>query len=58
METQENRDNLARLEKVTAELWRVVDLCNRSGYELSSAEFRELQTIKTLTASALDLGTR
>lgn len=45
---QEQRDNLARLEKITAELWKLADLFNLAGYKTCAAELAEIDKIAQL----------
>ena len=49
---QENRDNLARLEKVAEELRRVLDLLNLAGYKPSAEEVAEIDRIAQQAATA------
>lgn len=49
---QENRDNLARLEKVADELRRVLDLLNLAGYKPSAEEVAEIDRIAQQAATA------
>ena len=52
---QEQRDNLARLEKITAEMWRLADLFNLAGYKASAEEVAEVDKIAQLATTCQKL---
>ena len=49
---QENRDNLARLEKIADDLRRLLDLLNLAGYKPSAEEIAEIDRIAQQAATA------
>ena len=50
--TNEQADNLARLEKVAQELGRVLDLLNLAGYKPSAEEVAEIDRIAQQATTA------
>ena len=52
---QEQRDNLARLEKIAAEMWRLADLFNLAGYKASEEEVAEVDKIAQLATTCQKL---
>ena len=55
---QENRDNLARLEEIRAQLWRIADLFNKAGYEASAPELAVIDNISQLAQAVQNLARR
>ena len=49
--TQEQRENLDKLENIRAELWKVADLYNLAGYKPSAAEVATVDNIAQLAAT-------
>lgn len=49
--TQEQRDNLDKLENIRAELWKIADLYNLAGYKPSAAEAAAVDNIAQLAAT-------
>lgn len=52
---QEQRDNLAKLEKITAEVRAVLDKFNLAGYKASPAELVQIDLIAHLAHEAQKL---
>lgn len=52
---REQTENLARLEKLTAELWTLADLFNLAGYKASPQELAELDKIANLATTCQEL---
>lgn len=49
--TQENKENLAKLETIRADLWKVADLYNLAGYKPSAQEVAAVDNIAQLAAT-------
>ena len=48
---QEQTENLATLEEIMAELWRVADKFNKAGYKATAQELHTIDNIAQLTAT-------
>ena len=48
---QENRDTLAKIETIRAELWQLADLFNKADYETTPAEVCAIDDLAQLAAA-------
>lgn len=51
MPNQENRDTLAKLETIRAELWKLADKFNRAGYKATPQEVHAVDQLAQLAAA-------